>query len=67
MQSKPLSSELAVMNGCRTFVLPMGRYTFHVALSTDGNYLGNYSLQHIDAKQHVILFAFCIFEILLPT
>jgi hypothetical protein len=63
---KPLSSELAVMNGCRTYLLPMGpmeRYTFHVALSTHGNY----SLQHIDAKQHVILFALCIFEILLPT
>ena len=41
----------------------MGRYTFHVALSTDGNY----SVQDIDAKQHVILFIFCIFEILLPT
>jgi hypothetical protein len=63
---KPLSSELAVLNGCRIYLLPMGpvaRYTFHVALSTHGNY----SLQHIYAKQHVILFAFFVFEILLPT
>jgi hypothetical protein len=35
---KPLSSELALMNGCRTYLLPMERYTFHVALSTHGNY-----------------------------